>query len=156
MADIAISDKNEFDPQSYLKSVNNLPGVYRMFDKNNQVIYVGKAKDLKKRLSSYFRNTGLSTKTQSLVSHIRAIEVINTRTESEALLLENDLIKNLNPRYNILFRDDKSYPYIQLTAHDYPRLKVYRGATKSTKGQFWTISRCRGHPLHNSAFTTNF
>ena len=137
MADIAISDKNEFDPQSYLKSVNNLPGVYRMFDKNNQVIYVGKAKDLKKRLSSYFRNTGLSTKTQSLVSHIRAIEVINTRTESEALLLENDLIKNLNPRYNILFRDDKSYPYIQLTAHDYPRLKVYRGATKSTKGQFF-------------------
>lgn len=108
-----------------------------MFDKNNQVIYVGKAKDLKKRLSSYFRKSGLSAKTRSLVSHIRAVEVINTRTESEALLLENDLIKNLNPRYNILFRDDKSYPYIQLTRHAYPRLKVYRGATKASKGRFF-------------------
>ncbi|MCK4709614.1 MAG: excinuclease ABC subunit C, partial [Gammaproteobacteria bacterium] len=137
MNEITTSIKNEFDHQAYLKTVNSLPGVYRMFDKSNQVIYVGKAKDLKKRLSSYFRKSGLSPKTQSLVSHICAIEIINTRTESEALLLENDLIKNLNPRYNILFRDDKSYPYIQLTAHDYPRLKVYRGATKASKGQFF-------------------
>ncbi len=137
MTNIEISEKQAFDPKSYLKTVNNLPGVYRMFDKNNQVIYVGKAKDLKKRLSSYFRQTGLSPKTKSLVSHICAIEIINTRTESEALLLENDLIKNLNPRYNILFRDDKSYPYIHLTAHDFPRLKVFRGSTKSKKGQFF-------------------
>jgi len=137
MTELSTEDSQVFDSQTYLKTVNSLPGVYRMFDKSNQVIYVGKAKDLKKRLSSYFRKTGLSPKTQSLVSHICAIETINTRTESEALLLENDLIKNLNPRYNILFRDDKSYPYIQLTSHDYPRLKVYRGATKSSKGQFF-------------------
>ena len=130
-------DQSSFDARAFLNSVNRLPGVYRMLDKNQQVIYVGKAKNLKNRLSSYFRNTGLSPKTQSLVSHIDAIEVINTRTESEALILENDLIKNLNPRYNILFRDDKSYPYIHLTRHQFPRIKVYRGATKSFKGQFF-------------------
>lgn len=126
-----------FDHQAFIKSVNNRPGVYRMIDSRQQVIYVGKAKDLKKRLSSYFRKTGLSPKTESMVRHIHAIEVINTRTESEALILENDLIKNLNPRYNILFRDDKSYPYVQLTRHDFPRIKVYRGATKASKGQFF-------------------
>ncbi len=126
-----------FDAQTFLKSVNNKPGVYRMIDEKRQVIYVGKAKDLKKRLSSYFRKTGLSPKTQSMVRHIQSIEVINTRTESEALILENDLIKNLNPRYNILFRDDKSYPYIQLTRHTFPRLKVYRGATNARKGKFF-------------------
>ena len=132
-----MTDRPSFDAPSYLKSVNSLPGVYRMLDKHQQVIYVGKAKNLKKRLSSYFRSSGLSPKTQSMVSHISAIEVINTRTESEALILENDLIKNLNPRYNILFRDDKSYPYIQLSAHQFPRIKVYRGVTKSKKGQFF-------------------
>lgn len=126
-----------FDHQSFLKSVTSMPGVYRMLDKTQQVIYVGKAKNLKKRLSSYFRKTGLSTKTLSLVGNIHAIEVIQTRTEAEALLLENDLIKNLNPRYNILFRDDKSYPYIQLTRHAFPRLKLYRGATKASRGKFF-------------------
>ncbi|MBC8212411.1 MAG: excinuclease ABC subunit UvrC [Gammaproteobacteria bacterium] len=137
MKDSAQTISSGFDHQAFLSSINNLPGVYRMLDKQLQVIYVGKAKDLKKRLSSYFRTSGLSPKTVSLVSHIRSIEVINTRTESEALILENDLIKNLNPRYNILFRDDKSYPYIQLTRHAYPRLKIYRGVTNSSKGQFF-------------------
>ncbi len=131
------SSATPFDAPAFLKTVKGVPGVYRMFNEQQQVIYVGKAKDLKKRLASYFRNSGLSPKTRSLVSHIRAIEVTHTRTESEALLLENDLIKNLNPRYNILFRDDKSYPYIQLTRHDFPRLKIYRGATDSRKGQFF-------------------
>jgi len=114
-----------------------MPGVYRMLDRHLKVIYVGKAKNLKTRLASYFRKTGLSTKTLSLVSYIHQIEVTNTRTESEALLLESDLIKNLNPRYNILFRDDKSYPYICLTRHKFPRLKVYRGKTDSQKGIFF-------------------
>ncbi|MFT7673151.1 MAG: excinuclease ABC subunit C, partial [Gammaproteobacteria bacterium] len=98
-----MNDKPTFDSKSFLARMNSRPGVYRMIDAKQQVIYVGKAKNLKNRLSSYFRATGLSTRLMSLVSNIAEIEVINTRTESEALLLENDLIKNLNPRYNILF-----------------------------------------------------
>jgi len=131
--------KNEvaFDARAFLATVSSMPGVYRMIDRHDKVIYVGKAKNLKKRLASYFRNTGLSTRIMSLVSNIRNIEVINTRTESEALLLENDLIKNLNPRYNILFRDDKSYPYIWLTNHEFPRLKVFRGKPDKRKGTFY-------------------
>ena len=132
-----MTEDNPFDHQSFLKTVTSLPGVYRMIDGRQQVIYVGKAKNLKNRLASYFRKTGLSTKTLSLVKNIHQIEVTNTRTESEALLLENDLIKNLNPRYNILFRDDKSYPYICLTRHKFPRLKIYRGKTDTRKGTFF-------------------
>ena len=126
-----------FDHKGFLATVNNKPGVYRMIDRQDKVIYVGKAKNLKKRLASYFRKTGLSTRIISLVNNINRIEIINTRTESEALLLENDLIKNLNPRYNILFRDDKSYPYVCLTRHDYPRLKVFRGKPDKRKGTFY-------------------
>ena len=129
--------KEKFDHQAFLATVSTKPGVYRMIDQDSKVIYVGKAKNLKKRLSSYFRKTGLSTRILTLVNNIDQIEVINTRTESEALLLENDLIKNLNPRYNILFRDDKSYPYICLTKHEFPRLRVYRGKTNSKKGTFF-------------------
>jgi len=132
-----MTDDQAFDHRSYLKTVSTMPGVYRMIDSQQKVIYVGKAKNLKNRLASYFRKSGLSTKTLSLVRNIHRIEVINTRTESEALLLENDLIKNLNPRYNILFRDDKSYPYICLTNHKFPRLKVYRGKTDNRKGTFF-------------------
>ena len=129
--------KATFDAKKFLSEVNSKPGVYRMIDSQQKVIYVGKAKDLKKRLASYFRPTGLSTRIMSLVGNIAQIEVINTRTESEALLLENDLIKNLNPRYNILFRDDKSYPYICITNHDFPRLKVFRGKPDKRKGSFY-------------------
>ena len=132
-----MTDDQAFDHRSFLKTVSTMPGVYRMIDSQQKVIYVGKAKNLKNRLASYFRKSGLSTKTLSLVRNIHRIEVINTRTESEALLLENDLIKNLNPRYNILFRDDKSYPYICLTNHKFPRLKVYRGKTDRRKGIFF-------------------
>jgi len=132
-----MKQKAEFDSKAFLDTVNSKPGVYRMIDKNDKVIYVGKAKNLKKRLASYFRKTGLSTRIISLVNNIDRIEVINTRTESEALLLENDLIKNLNPRYNILFRDDKSYPYICLTNHEYPRLRVFRGKPDKSKGTFY-------------------
>jgi excinuclease ABC subunit C len=126
-----------FDHKGFLATVNGKPGVYRMIDKQDKVIYVGKAKNLKKRLASYFRKTGLSTRIISLVNNICWIEVINTRTESEALLLENDLIKNLNPRYNILFRDDKSYPYVCLSKHDFPRLKIFRGKPDKSKGTFY-------------------
>jgi len=132
-----MDSKEKFDHQAFLATVSTRPGVYRMIDQGGKVIYVGKAKNLKKRLSSYFRKTGLSTRILSLVNNIDQIEVINTRTESEALLLENDLIKNLNPRYNILFRDDKSYPYICLTNHEFPRLRVYRGKTDNKKGIFF-------------------
>jgi excinuclease ABC subunit C len=132
-----MKQQRDFDSKAFLATVNSKPGVYRMFDRHDKVIYVGKAKNLKKRLSSYFRKTGLSTRIISLVNNINSIEVINTRTESEALLLENDLIKNLNPRYNILFRDDKSYPYICLSNHDFPRLTVFRGKPDRRKGIFY-------------------
>ena len=132
-----MNNHSNFDHKAFLDTVNSKPGVYRMIDRNDRVIYVGKAKNLKKRLASYFRQTGLSTRIMSLVNNIHKIEVINTRTESEALLLENDLIKNLNPRYNILFRDDKSYPYICLTRHEFPRLKVFRGKPDKRKGTFF-------------------
>ena len=132
-----MSQPDKFDHKEFLAHVNGKPGVYRMIDRHDKVIYVGKAKNLKKRLASYFRRTGLSTRIMSLVNNINKIEVINTRTESEALLLENDLIKNLNPRYNILFRDDKSYPYICLTNHDFPRLTVFRGKPDKRKGIFY-------------------
>jgi excinuclease ABC subunit C len=132
-----MSPQPAFDHKSFLATVNGKPGVYRMIDKQDKVIYVGKAKNLKKRLASYFRKTGLSTRIMSLVNNINKIEVINTRTESEALLLENDLIKNLNPRYNILFRDDKSYPYVCLSKHDFPRLKIFRGKPDKRKGIFF-------------------
>ncbi len=132
-----MNDQNKFDSAAFLAIVSTKPGVYRMLDSHQKVIYVGKARNLKKRLSSYFRKTGLSTRILTLVSKIAQIEVINTRTESEALLLENDLIKNLNPYYNILFRDDKSYPYICLSNHEFPRLRVYRGKTDPRKGTFF-------------------
>jgi excinuclease ABC subunit C len=132
-----MKQQQDFDHKGFLATVSSKPGVYRMLDRHDKVIYVGKAKNLKKRLSSYFRKTGLSTRIISLVNNINSIEVINTRTESEALLLENDLIKNLNPRYNILFRDDKSYPYICLSNHDFPRLTVFRGKPDRRKGTFY-------------------
>ncbi len=118
-----------FDARAFLARAPNTPGVYRMLDAAGEVIYVGKAKDLKKRLASYFRTTGLAPKTAALVSHIAAIELTATHTETEALLLENHLIKQHRPRYNVLMRDDKSYPEIFLgTSHEYPRLSYHRGA----------------------------
>ena len=126
-----------FDAKSFLKTVPNRPGCYRMYNDRDVVIYVGKAKDLKRRLSSYFLKQGHELKTRLLVAHIAHIEFTVTFSESEALILENELIKKYQPHYNILLRDDKSYPYLFLsTAHEFPGIYFHRGA-RNKAGEFY-------------------
>ena len=126
-----------FDPKHYLTGLSTKPGVYQMLDGKGEVLYIGKARNLKNRVGSYFRASGLTTRTMAMVNKIADIEVTVTRSETEALLLEQSLIKSARPLYNIQLRDDKSYPYILLTDKDtYPRLAFYRGSRRRD-GRFY-------------------
>ncbi|GAB3481469.1 excinuclease ABC subunit UvrC [Marinomonas epiphytica] len=126
-------DTQVFDPKHFVQHLTTRPGVYRMYDSKDELLYVGKAKNLKNRVASYFRPTGLTTKTMALVAKIDHIDITVTKSETEALLLEQTLIKQHRPPYNILLRDDKSYPYILLSEHEHPAL-LFRRGTKQEKG----------------------
>ncbi|MEQ3640818.1 MAG: excinuclease ABC subunit UvrC [Alteromonas sp.] len=125
-----------FDSAAFLKNLTSQPGVYRMYSQQDDVIYVGKAKNLKKRVSSYFRTNVDNAKTRSLVSQIAHMDVTVVNSETEAFLLENNFIKKYKPRYNVVMRDDKSYPFIFLSDHEHPRLSFHRGPQKK-KGEYF-------------------
>lgn len=126
----------DFDSKTYLNALTGQPGVYRMYGDRDVLLYVGKAKNLKRRVSTYFLRASGDPRIEAMVGQIRRIEVSVTHTEDEALLLEATLIKELAPRYNVLFRDDKSYPYVRITRHAYPRISFYRGGREGQDRYF--------------------
>jgi len=131
------STEDGFDVKAFLKNLTTRPGIYKMFNDQAEIIYIGKAKNLKNRVSSYFKSNNASTKQQAMVAKIANIEVTVTHTESEALLLECQQIKQHKPRYNILLRDDKSFPYVFISTHqDFPQITIHRGA-KNKKGRYF-------------------
>ncbi|MGZ8215179.1 MAG: excinuclease ABC subunit UvrC, partial [Methylosarcina sp.] len=128
---------NAFDVKGFIKNLTTRPGIYKMLNEEGEIIYIGKAKNLKNRVSSYFKNQSASIKQQTMVAKIAAIEVTVTHTEGEALLLESQMIKRYKPRYNICLRDDKSYPYIFLSStQDFPQISFHRGAKKRSGKYF--------------------
>src|SRR5690554_5510149 len=125
-----------FDGKEYVAGLPNAPGVYRMLAADGSALYVGKAGSLRKRVASYFSSSPKTARIMSMLGQVAAMEVTVTRTEIEALLLENQLIKSLKPRYNVMLRDDKSYPYVLLTGDEWPRLAFHRGP-RSTQGRYF-------------------
>src|SRR4249919_414531 len=130
------STPSAFDGKAFVRSLSTAPGVYRMFAADDSVLYVGKAGALRKRVASYFNTTPKTARTMAMLGQVARMEVTVTRTEAEALLLENQLIKSLKPRYNVLLRDDKSYPYVLLTQEPWPRLAMHRGA-RAVPGRYF-------------------
>ncbi len=144
---VELNKNVKFDPKQFIKTLPQDPGVYRMLDENDKYLYVGKAKNLKKRVSTYFSKNQPSARIARMLMHTCNVEIVITNTEAEALLLENNLIKEHRPRYNILLRDDKSYPYIYISSkHKYPQITFYRGRRKKTGryfGPYASVSAAR-------------
>src|SRR3954471_13053940 len=129
---------SDFDSKLFLANVSQRPGVYRMLAADGEVLYVGKARDLKNRMTSYFVGKAQTTKTMAMVAQVANVEVTVTASETEALLLKYNLIKRHRPRYNVALRDDKSFPYLYIsTDQPYPRISFYRGATRKLPGKFF-------------------